>query len=58
MVLWYRQNTITLLKFSGEAREWLSFVTTYRRTTDYCQFTESENTERLRKSEQDNVSKW
>jgi hypothetical protein len=41
---------LNLPKFSGEAREWLSFVTTYRHTTDNCQFTESENMERLRKS--------
>jgi hypothetical protein len=40
-----------LPKLSGEAiREWPSFVTTYRRTTDDSQFTESENTETLRKS--------
>jgi hypothetical protein len=37
-------------KFSGETREWPSFVTTYRRTTDDCQFMESENMERLHKS--------
>jgi hypothetical protein len=41
---------LVLPKFGGEAIEWPSFVTTYRRTTDDCQLTESENTERLRKS--------
>jgi hypothetical protein len=41
---------LDLPKFSGETREWPSFVTTYRRTMDDCQFTESENMERLRKS--------
>jgi hypothetical protein len=28
---------LNLPKLSGEAREWPSFVTTYRRTTDDCQ---------------------
>jgi phage baseplate assembly protein W len=41
---------LDLPKFSGETREWPSFVTTYRLTTDDCQFTESENMERLHKS--------
>jgi hypothetical protein len=39
-----------LPEFSGETRKWPSFVTTYRSTTDDCQFTESEHMERLRKS--------
>jgi hypothetical protein len=40
---------LDLPKFSGEAREWPSFVMTYRRTTGDCQFRESENMDRLRK---------
>jgi hypothetical protein len=39
-----------LPKLSDEAKEWARFVTTYRRITDDCQFTESGNMERLRKS--------
>jgi hypothetical protein len=41
---------LDLYKFSGEAREWPSFVTNYRHTMDNSQFTESEYMERLRKS--------
>jgi Protein of unknown function (DUF1759) len=38
-----------LPKFSGDAKEWPTFITTYRRTTVDCGFSESENMERLRK---------
>jgi hypothetical protein len=38
-----------LPKFSGDAKEWPTFITTYRRTTADCGFSESENMERLRK---------
>jgi hypothetical protein len=48
---------LDLPKYSGEAREWPSFVTTYRRTMDDCQFTESDNMERLRKSLEGKVRK-
>jgi hypothetical protein len=41
---------LDLPKFSSEAREWPSFLTTKRRTTGDFQFTESENMERMRKS--------
>jgi hypothetical protein len=40
---------LDLCKFCGEARE-SSFVTTNSRKMDICQFTESVNMERLRKS--------
>jgi hypothetical protein len=38
-----------LHKFPGEAKEWPTFITSYRRTTVDCGFSESESMERLRK---------
>jgi hypothetical protein len=40
---------IDLSKFSGDAKEWPTFFTTYRKTTKDCDFSESENMVRLRK---------
>jgi hypothetical protein len=40
---------IDLPKFSGDVKEWPTFITTYRRTTKDCNFSESEDMERLRK---------
>jgi hypothetical protein len=40
---------IYLQKFSGDVKEWPTFITTYRRTIKDCDFSESENMERLRK---------
>jgi hypothetical protein len=39
---------IDLAKFSGDAQEWPTFITTHRRTTKDCDFSETENMERLR----------
>jgi hypothetical protein len=38
-----------LPKFSGDVKEWPTFITTFRRTTFDCEFSGSENMERLRK---------
>jgi hypothetical protein len=37
------------LKFAGDVKEWPAFITTYNRTTKDCDFSTSENMERLRK---------
>jgi hypothetical protein len=58
MLLARQIEGLDLSKFSGEAREWPSFVTTYGRTTVDCQFTESENMERLRKSLEGKTRQW
>jgi Protein of unknown function (DUF1759) len=38
-----------LPKFSGDPKEWPTFITTYKRTTADCIFSNSKNKERLRK---------
>jgi hypothetical protein len=38
----------SLPKFSGDVAQWPSFLATYRRTTDECQFSSGENMQRLR----------
>jgi hypothetical protein len=38
-----------LPNFTGDSKEWPSFITTYNRTTKDCDFSASENMERLRK---------
>jgi hypothetical protein len=40
---------IDLPKFSGDTQEWPTCITTYRRTTKDCDFSESENMECFRK---------
>jgi hypothetical protein len=40
---------IELPKFSGGVKQWPTFITSYRKTTKDCDFSEIENMERLRK---------